>query len=121
MTIYLYKLDRYLQTLADKDVNYLVDNNVYIPSLGTNYNANQLQNWLDKRINLLNDVKLNNYSDVQINNFISNLRDSLTGNDQAIADQILAGNLNAVDFVPTDDNAFETLALITLYKFVTTP
>lgn len=120
--IYIEKLNIKLNALVNLDLDRIVADKVDIPFLGKNYTKSSLQNWLKKRIDLLNDIKLNNYTDSQITNFINNIYNSLDASDKIIADSIIQmiGEPYKIDGASSAD-AHDKLCLLVLYKFVTTP
>jgi hypothetical protein len=119
MAIYLNKLDTKLNAILSKDLDSIVAQKVYLPFMGKIYTKAELQTWLNKRIDLLNNIKINNYSDAQITNFIKNIRTTLSASDKLIADKVIANE--DYTLTPSSADGYEKLVLIMLYKFVTTP
>jgi Ran GTPase-activating protein (RanGAP) involved in mRNA processing and transport len=117
--IYLDKLNIKLNAILNKNVKDIIEHHTYIPFLGNTYTEDELQKWLDKRINLLSNIKISNYSDVQISNFIQNVYNTLSALDKVIANKIIAGE-SFNEFNPSNADNYEKLVLIILYKFVTT-
>lgn len=117
--IYLDKLTTKLNAILAKDVVAITNNRVYIPFLGNTYNVSALENWLQKRIDVLVDVRDGNYTDQQIQTFIDYTYDKLSADGKLIADKILAGDVYS--FNPSLESDYDNLVVLILYKFVTTP
>lgn len=117
MAIYLDKLNTKLNAILAKDLDDIVARKVYLPFMGNSYTKAELQAWLDKRSGLLQKAKT--LTEAQITQARKVVYNSLSAFDKLIADRIIAGE--PYDFTPSDQDAYEKLVLIILYKFVTTP
>lgn len=110
------KLNTKLAAIIAKDAIAIAAAGVRIPFLAKDYTAAQLQTWLDKATTVLNNGKT--FTDTQINNAITNLYNSLSSADKAIADKILAGTPYELGGA-SSANAYDSLRAIVLYKFIT--
>lgn len=114
MTIYIEKIDQMIANIEAKDLNKIVDEQVYIPTLGKINNVNQLENWLNKRIGYLEQVKT--MTQIQVDTFLNNYYNGLTAEEKLAADKILAGEFTG----QISEEVWENTVLFTIYKFITT-
>ena len=117
MAINLTKLNTKLDAILSKNLDDIVARQVKLPFMSDGYTKVDLQAWLDKRTSLLNQTKT--FTDIQVTNAMNSLYNSLSTNDKALADKILAGTIDV--FNPSSADAYDKLVGIILYKFVTTP
>jgi len=101
-----------IDAINAKDVEEIVAKNIYIPTLGHTNTVSQVQNWLDKRVGFLENALV--FTEQQITTFMDNMYDSLTGEEQTLADQILAGD--EVEF--SDEETWENLVPFIIFKFI---
>lgn len=94
----------------------IVDKQTYIPTLGNVNNVNQLQNWLQKRIDVLVDLRDGNYTDPQIQAWIDFRYNRLSATDKLVADKILAGE----EYEFESEEQWENLVVFILFRFLTT-
>jgi hypothetical protein len=112
MRIDLNKLNTKLNAILMKDLDALLG--VAIPGLPSHYTKTELQGWLDKRVNYLNDAKT--FTDEQIQFAKSTLYDSLSPTDKVIADAILSGK----NYTMTGKEAgYDKLVGLIIYNFIT--
>lgn len=115
--IYYDKLQAKLDAILAKDLDEIIAKETYIPFLGKNYNKNSLQNWLQKRVDVLVDLRDGNYTEQQIQNFIDFHYGKLNSTDKLVADKILNGE----DYDFADETQWENMVIFILYRFITTP
>lgn len=113
--IYLDKLNTKLQAILDKNLQEIVDKNTYIPFLGVPNNTSSLQNWLNKRIQWLENAR--DLPESEVIAMKDDYYNSLSSADKLVADQILAGE----EYEFADEEQWENLVPIILYYFVTNP
>ena len=101
-----------IDCINGKDVEDIVAKNTYIPTLGHVNNVSQVTNWLNKRVGLLENALV--FTEQQITTFMDNMYDSLTTEEQALADQILAGE----QIIFPDEETWENLVPFLIYKFI---
>jgi hypothetical protein len=109
------RLLRKLQAIRDKDVDGIVAKKVYLPFIGNNYTKQQLVNWFQSRIDLLEQAV--NATDQQIENRVTTYYNSLNAADKAIADKIIADQDYDLGLA-SNFNAYEKLVAIILSKFI---
>lgn len=81
----------YLQALKDKDLDAIIEKKTYIPFLGKDYTKQQLQNWLNKRIGILEDLLKKPSGEVS--NKKQQVYDSLTIKQKLLATKISNGEV----------------------------
>lgn len=119
MAINYQRLEIKLGAILGKDLDAIMAQQVYLPFMGNNYTRAQLEAWLKKRSDLLEDIRDGDYTDAQIVKFMENVRNSLSQSDRPIADAIMAGEPYTIE--PSDADNYEKLVVIMLYKFVMEP
>jgi hypothetical protein len=110
------RLNTKLQAIQDKNLQDIVDKQTYIPTLGKVNNVNQVQNWLQKRIDLLIDLRDGEYTEQQIQNWIDFQYSRLNNDYKPTAQSILNGE--DVEFSSEDE--WEACVVFILFRFLTT-
>lgn len=98
-----------------KDVQDIVDKQTYIPTLNKVNNVSQVTNWLNKRRDVLVDVR-DKYTEAQVIAFMDNYYNNLTTEQQAQADLIMAGE----EVENQSEQDWEDTVLFRIYYFITT-
>lgn len=117
MAINIDRVNLKLKAISEKNIDNLVLNKVFLPSLGKSYTKTTLNRWLKKLTDVLNDVKNNQYTDEQIASFVKNIYDGLSDNDKLIADKIKANKFYWSQIGQAENR--DNLSLLILYKYIT--
>lgn len=115
--IYIDKLQTKLDAILAKDLDDIIAKDPYIPFLGKNYNKNSLQNWLQKRIDVLVELRDGGYTEQQMQKFVDFHYGKLNAADKLVADKILNGE----EYSVANEAQWENVVMFILYRFVTTP
>lgn len=113
--IYIEKIDAMIEGLQSKNIQEIVDKQIYIPTLDRVNNISQVQNWLNKRINYLEQAK--NLSDNQLEILKTNWYNGLTTEQQSQADLLFIGS----DVENQTEEDWEATVLARIYYYITTP
>lgn len=99
-----------LQAIQSKDLDAILEQQVDIPGLGTEYNKPQLQAWLDARANVL--IAALKMTDKQIG-------DAITALSTEVTDKTTLGKVQSKENVILDSESpdYEKLIIISLYEF----
>lgn len=117
MPINYTKLNTKLAAIQSKNTADITARHVYIPFLGNGYTEAQLQAWLKKVTDVLEDVRDGNYTDQQIQTFMTNVYNSLSASDKLIADKLIAGE--KTDLVASDADNQDKLRALSIYHWLT--
>ena len=109
------RIDIKIKAIKDKDLDEIIKKKTYIPFLGKNYTKEQLQTWLDKRVQILERLKKLNSSGFELEK--NNLYKKLSKKEKLLADEILTeGQIELIEYDTEEE--WENLSDIRLYKFV---
>lgn len=103
---------RKISALQAKNVQAIVASQARISGLADGYDAPALQAWIDRRINAL--TQLRDATAQQIQTALTNYYNSLTAPQQAVADQILAGDYSSLPNL--NATQFEIAVIVILYR-----
>jgi len=106
------KVNKKIFAINNKDVDDIVKKKVYIPSIGVPENAKQVQDWLNKRLEYLNNVKV--YSEVEKDVFMTSLYNDLNTEEKVLADKI--NNKEREQY--EDEEAWEKLVLFRIHRHI---
>lgn len=108
------KLDIKLQAIKDKNLDEIIAKGTYIPSLGFDYTKKQLADWLQVRIDYLENAKSKDIAT------LTSDKDSdyakIKAKDKTKANEILAGDDTLLD--DSNPEEYEALIKLVLYRFV---
>ena len=113
MTINIERIDRLIASIEAKDIEAIVNGDVYIPSLGKTNTVPQVTNWLNKRIGYLETAKT--MTQEQLDTFVDNYYNGMSTEEQTWADKILADE----DYLGIPEAIWEECVLFIVYKYIT--
>lgn len=112
MPINLKEIDRMIDDLKSKDLDFIFSQGIYIPSLGRKYTMQQLQEWVDKRVKFLESAKT--LTEDKFVDYTNSIYSNLSVKEKDQSDDILADRS-----VTQTEEEWEKTVLIRLYKNVT--